>query len=122
MSEPETQVQKLIRLKRFEQPREGYFEDFLEEFQSRREEDEVSKPSRASFGSRISGLFQDLNPGKWVVGAGVAYAALLIVIFAWPKGPESRPDGSMQPVIFEPKQPVKNPVTPPKNPAPNPGS
>ena len=38
MSEPKTQVQKLIRLKRFEEPRDGYFEDFLVEFRSRRDE------------------------------------------------------------------------------------
>ena len=42
MNEPEKQVQKLIRLKRFEEPRDGYFEDFLKEFQSRRNERETS--------------------------------------------------------------------------------
>lgn len=34
MSE-ETQIQKLLRLKRYEQPPEGYYEDFLREFQQR---------------------------------------------------------------------------------------
>jgi hypothetical protein len=43
MSEPEKQVQNLIRLKRFEEPRDGYFEDFLEEFRSRRNEAETSR-------------------------------------------------------------------------------
>ncbi|MEN8773343.1 MAG: hypothetical protein ABF379_16695 [Akkermansiaceae bacterium] len=122
MSEPEKQVQNLIRLKRFEQPRDGYFEDFLEEFQSRRDEEEVLKPSTVSFGSRLSDFLSEMNPGKWVVGGGVAYAALMLVVFSWPRGPESRPDQSRKPVIFEPKQPIKNPVTPAKNQVIKPGS
>ncbi len=121
MSEPETKVQKLIRLKRFEQPRDGYFEDFLEEFQSRRDSEEASKTASVSFGSRLSDLFSGFSSSKWIVGAGVAYAALLVVVLTWPKGPEVRPDESMQPVIFEPRQPIRKPITPPKNPVPNPG-
>ena len=122
MNEPEKQVQNLIRLKRFEKPRDGYFEDFLEEFQSRRDEEEALKPSTVSLGSRLADFFGGMNPGKWVVGAGVAYAALMLVVFSWPKGPETRPDPSRKPVVFEPKQPVSKPVTPPKNPVIKPGS
>ena len=115
MNEPETQVQKLIRLKRFEEPRDGYFEDFLEEFRSRRDEGETSK---VFLNSRVSG---GRDNGKWFVGAGVAYAALLVVVLMWPNGPEAKPDASRQPIIFEPKQPVRNPVTPPKVPISIPG-
>ncbi|MDA7930310.1 hypothetical protein N9062_03835 [Akkermansiaceae bacterium] len=120
MSEQETQVQKLIRLKRFEQPRDGYFEDFLKEFQSRRDGEVASRPSTFSAASRVADLFRGMTSGKWVVGAGVAYAALLVIVLSWPKGPEARPDASRQPIIFEPKQPIKKPVNPPKNTVPNP--
>lgn len=40
----DTQIQKLLRLKRYEQPPEGYYEDFLLEFQ-RRQRAEVLKRS-----------------------------------------------------------------------------
>ena len=106
MSEPKTQVQKLIRLKRFEEPRDGYFEDFLAEFRSRRDEG----------GALSSRLASGLDNRKWFIGAGMAYAALLIVVLMWPIGPEAKPDPTRQPIIFEPKQPVRNSVTPPKVP------
>jgi hypothetical protein len=110
MSEPEKQVQNLIRLKRFEEPRDGYFEDFLEEFRSRRNEAETS---RVFLNSRVSG---GAGNRKWFIGAGMAYAALLTVVLMWPNGPETKQDASRQPIIFEPKQPVRNSVTPPKTP------
>jgi len=40
----ESDIQKLLRLKRYEQPPEGYYEDFLREFQ-RRQRAEVLKSS-----------------------------------------------------------------------------
>ena len=110
MNEPGKQVQKLIRLKRFEEPRDGYFEDFLKEFQSRRNERETSK---GFLNSRVSG---GAGNRKWFIGAGMAYAALLAVVLMWPNGPEAKQDASRQPIIFEPKQPVRNSVTSPKAP------
>ncbi len=110
MNEPEKQVQKLIRLKRFEEPRDGYFVDFLEEFRSRRNEGETSK---GFLNSRVSG---GVDNRKWFIGAGIAYAALLVVVLMWPNGPEAKQDSSRQPVIFEPKQPIRNSLTPPKVP------
>ena len=121
MSEPEKRVKKLIRLKRFEQPRKGYFDDFLEGFQSRRDEEELTKHSTISFGARLAGFFCGMHSGKWIIGAGVAYAAVLVVVLMWPRGPESQPDGSRQPIIYEPKQPVRNYVGPPKDPVSIPG-
>ena len=110
MNEPEKQVQKLIRLKRVEEPRDGYFDDFLEEFRNRQNEGDTSN---GFLNSRVSGGSGDR---KWFIGAGLAYAALLAVVLTWPNGPEAKQDASRQPIIFEPKQPVRNSVTPPKNP------
>lgn len=114
MSETESKIQKIIRLKRYEKPREGYFDDFLEEFQERREREMTENPPATSTFGRLSAWFRGMNSGKWVMGAGVAYAGLIVIVFTWPKDPEARPDPSRQPVIFEPKSPPKNPVIPPK--------
>ncbi|HEY8901201.1 MAG TPA: hypothetical protein VIM61_12385 [Chthoniobacterales bacterium] len=44
MSEELTDIQKLIRLKRYEQPPEDYFDDFLLEFQRRQRAEMLRRP------------------------------------------------------------------------------
>ena len=44
MSEELSPIQKLIRLKRYEQPPEDYFEDFLLEFQRRQRAEMLQRP------------------------------------------------------------------------------
>ena len=44
MSEELSNIQKLIRLKRYEHPPEGYFEDFLLEFQRRQRAEMLQRP------------------------------------------------------------------------------
>ena len=44
MSDELSDIQKLIRLKRYEQPREDYFEDFLLEFQRRQRAEMLQRP------------------------------------------------------------------------------
>lgn len=44
MSEELSDIQKLIRLKRYEQPPEDYFEDFLLEFQRRQRTEMIQRP------------------------------------------------------------------------------
>jgi len=107
----EEKIQRLIRLKRHEKPREGYFEDFLEEFQSRHEQESGSAKSGAKTWS-LAGWFRGKGTSGWVLGSGLAYAALVILILWWPKGPESGTDQSRQPVIYEPK-PEQGPKNPP---------
>lgn len=98
----EDQVRKLIRLKRHETPREGYFEDFLAEFQSRREQ-EKEVPAKPSFSllSFFSGFWQGKSRPRVLV-FGLAYAALVFAIVWWPKGPDNGIDENRRPVIYQP--------------------
>lgn len=111
----EEKIQKIIRLKRHETPREGYFEDFLEEFQSRREEENRTSPKMSATG-RVGAWFRARGKSSWVLGSGLAYAAVVLMIVLWPKDSEVGPDDSRQPVIFQPDQ-NQSPVKPPKKPA-----
>lgn len=103
MNSHEEQVQNLIRLKRYETPRDGYFEDFLEEFQSRQRQELLKKSSISLFAERVGTWFRELGSIKWVAGTGVAYAALMLGVFLWlpSSGPEANPN--VQPASYERK-------------------
>ncbi|MGJ8698040.1 MAG: hypothetical protein ACSHYF_17100 [Verrucomicrobiaceae bacterium] len=101
MNNREEQIQNIIRLKRYETPRDGYFEDFLDEFQSRQRQELLKKSSLSLLGERVGTWFRELGSIKWVAGAGVAYAALMVGILIWPSatGPASNPN--VAPASFE---------------------
>ncbi len=78
------ELQDLIRLKRFEQPEEGYFEDFLQEFQQRQRSEMLNTSARGLFVERVKVRFAEFGAMRWAVGAGVAYAAVALVFKAIP--------------------------------------
>lgn len=51
---PEENISKLLRLKRYEQPPPGYFDDFLSEFQSRQRAELIRRPLWELVWDRIS--------------------------------------------------------------------
>jgi hypothetical protein len=94
-------IQKLISLKRYETPPDGYFEDFLEEFQQRQRQELLKKSSLSLLSERVGTWFRELGSIKWVAGAGVAYAALTIGFVAYSSisGPEA--DHNIAPASYE---------------------
>lgn len=100
MKNAEEQIQNLIHLKRYETPRAGYFEDFLEEFQSRQRQELLNNSSMSIFAERVGTWFRELGSIKWVAGTGAAYAALMLGVFLWlpSSGPESNPN--VQPASY----------------------
>ena len=85
MSEPEEKIQKLIRLKRYEKPSEGYFENFLEEFQRRQRSELLHRSSRSLFVERGAAWLRQVGAIKWVVGFGAAYAIVMVGMMMWTK-------------------------------------
>ena len=81
-----TEIQKILRLKRYEHPSDEYFEEFVEEFHRRQREDLVKRSARSLFMERLSVWFKELGMARWAYGAGVAYAALMVGFLAWPRG------------------------------------
>jgi hypothetical protein len=101
-----TELQNLLRLKRYETPSDEYFDDFLDEFHRRQREDVLKRSARSLLMERMSVWFKELGMAKWAYGAGVAYAALMIAFVAWPKGgtdaSASNPDvPTLEPVAHE---------------------
>lgn len=71
MNEP-SEIQKLIRLKRYEQPPEGYFDDFLLEFQRRQRAEMLRRPLWQIAWDRAN---------LWLEGfrvPAIAYASILV--------------------------------------------
>lgn len=98
----EEEIQKLIRLKRHETPPEGYFEDFLEEFQSRQRGVLLKQSSFGLFKDRLGTWFRELGSVKWVAGAGVAYAGVMAAVFMWPAGPNKVENSNLAPATYQP--------------------
>ncbi len=101
MSNYEEQIQKIVSLKRYETPRDGYFEDFLLEFQQRQRSELLHKSSTTLFFERVATWFRELGSIKWVAGAGAAYAAIMLAVLIWPAGPGTVPDSNRAPASFE---------------------
>ena len=102
-SENFTEVQQLIALKRYEQPDDAYFEEFLDEFHRRQRQDLLQRSSRSLFFERVSTWFSGANRMRLVYGGGLAYAAVILGFMLWPK----------------PQDPAQLPTTPVKHVTPD---
>ena len=60
MNEKDNEISKLIGLKRYEKPEDGYFDDFLAEFQRRQRSELLQRSSRGLFVERLGTYFSDL--------------------------------------------------------------
>lgn len=73
-------VQRLIRLKRFEQPEEGFTDNFLREFHQRQRAELLKQSAFELLGERVMTWWRNLLVPKWgMVGA----AAAVCVMGAW---------------------------------------
>jgi len=98
-------MHRLIRLKRYEKPPEGYYEDFLREFHQRQRA-ELLKPSlSALIMERISGLMNEIRV-PMAAYAGVTALAVVAGIAIMRQNPN--PAGS--PAVFAASY-SQNPVT-----------
>ncbi|MEM9283835.1 MAG: hypothetical protein AAGA96_18595 [Verrucomicrobiota bacterium] len=68
-------VQRLIKLKRYETPGEDYFSNFADEFKDRQRSEMLRQSSRTLLLERVGMWFEETGPSKWAVPAGAAAAA-----------------------------------------------
>lgn len=124
MSEPEEQIQKIIRLKKYEKPREGYFEDFLVEFQRRQRSELLKCSSRSLFVERIGAWLRQIGAAKWVVGFGAAYSIVMVGMMMWSNrsGDGDQVNPNLSPALHEPgkTKPQEKVVIPPEDQRPVP--
>lgn len=106
MNNLEGKIQSLVKLKSYEQPSDGYFEEFLEEFQSRQRQELLRKSSVSLLMERAGTWFRELGSIKWFAGAGVAYASVMFGVFLFlpASGPQENPN--VQPASWDKSEPI----------------
>lgn len=92
------QVQRLVALKRHEQPDDAYFEEFLDEFHRRQRQELLQRSSRSLFFERIGTWFAETNKWNLAMGGGAAYAVIMLGFFFWPKGGDLQPGLDTTPI------------------------
>ena len=86
------QLRRLLRLKRFEQPPEGFAEDFLEKFQRRQRSEIVRRSALSILWERIQAWLDGLRRPAIIWSAAGAYALLMLTLWLLPR--HSPPGGS----------------------------
>ncbi|MDA0814896.1 MAG: hypothetical protein O3C21_21155 [Verrucomicrobia bacterium] len=81
MSDQNNDIEKLIRLKRYEQPHEGYFDDFLKEFQSRQRSELLQRAAHGLLFERMGTYFSGFSRGQWLYAGSAACAAVTVGFF-----------------------------------------
>ncbi|MEM8953171.1 MAG: hypothetical protein AAGD22_03375 [Verrucomicrobiota bacterium] len=97
------ELERLLRLKKYEQPREGYYEDFVVEFQRRQRAELLSRSSRSLFFERLGTYASGFSKQTWFAGAGagLAYACVMAYLMISPGKEETKQasvESSAQPV------------------------
>ena len=71
-------LNKLIGLKRYEQPPEGFVEDFVSKFRERQREEMLKQPALTLFWEQVKMYFSEKPEQKWALAAAV----ILLGVFA----------------------------------------
>lgn len=87
-------VQRLIRLKRYETPGEEYFQQFAEDFKERQRAEMLQQSSRAILAERVSLWIEEMGSAKWLVPTGAAAAVGAGLFFAVPGAGKSNSPAS----------------------------
>jgi hypothetical protein len=109
------QLARLLRLKRYEKPDEAYFEGFLDQFHDYQRKAIATQSAASLLWERVCTMAGALRRPSTAWAAAGAYAAIMLLIYAWPT-----PDHSAKTtVVISNQAPLVQPA--PGNPAPTPG-
>lgn len=77
-------VQRLIRLKKYETPGEEYFQNFAESLKDRQRSEMLKRSSAGIFAERLQVWFEETHGAKWLIPAGAAAAIAAGVFVSLP--------------------------------------
>ena len=110
-------MHRIIRLKRYEQPPEGYFEEFLKEFHTRQRAELLRPSLRELFLERINAILAEIRvPAMAYAGAAAVAVVASVIILRQPVAtdqPRAYAASYSQPPVTVPSmQPVSLRVEP----------
>lgn len=76
-----TEIQRLIRLKRYESPPEDFVENFIDDLRDRQRAELLKRSSLELLFERVSTFFEPVSTPQWAM-AGVAVAAVALMLMA----------------------------------------
>jgi hypothetical protein len=95
-------IQRLIRLKRFEQPGEGFTEDFLHQFHQRQRAEMLKQSSLELLWERTTTWWGNLLVPKWgMVAAAVTVCAMSLWMLSKPAAGQASNELALIPAIDE---------------------
>lgn len=74
------ELQDLLKLKRYEQPDDGFYEQFLQDFHQRRRSELLAGSARRLLLERILTWCSETKAHYWAAGAGLAYGAVTVML------------------------------------------
>ncbi len=89
MNDDFEQLTRLLALKRYEKPKEGFEEDFLKEFHLRQRREMLKRSSLSLVWDRMVTFFDELSAPAW--GAAGAAALVIVASVIW-LNPEAKTD------------------------------
>lgn len=93
-------IQRLLRLKRYERPSEDFVEDFVSQFQYRQRQELMQHSARGLLWERVTTYFEGLFEPKWRWAGATAVA--LVTVFA-----VFKPSGIKQDALVNNDAPAK---------------
>jgi len=81
MPDEDDQISRLLRLKRYEQPPPGYFEDFLKEFQRRQRAELLRRPLWRVALDRLSAFRETFSASQLSYGAASVAVLMIATVF-----------------------------------------
>jgi hypothetical protein len=101
-------LSKLLRLKRYEKPPPGYFEDFLREFQRRQRAEALRRPAWAMLWDRITSIAPTFRVPQFAYAAilFLAVGASALIVTQQPAGTLAKGDTSRTSLSLTASKPV----------------
>ncbi|MFP6874420.1 MAG: hypothetical protein VCA55_13040 [Verrucomicrobiales bacterium] len=80
------ETRRLIRLKRYEQPPQGYHDNFLDEFHERQRSELLRRSSMQLFLERLATFSSDIGKSRWLIGFALAYGIVALLLMVNQRG------------------------------------
>ena len=98
MEQEKSEVSRFIELKKYEQPDEGFFDDFLQDFQARQRQEMINVSARSLLKERVLTFLEERELWQWGAGAVAACASVTLGVMVLG---EEEPSHYVSPIVAD---------------------